>query len=61
MISFVNGVSYNLRGLMFAVKRPRLLLLGLIRFGVVILLTVLTAGVILYYHQDILNLIFLTS
>lgn len=59
MVSFVRGVTYNLRGMLFAFKRPKLLLLGLIRFVVVILLTTLTAGIILYYHQDILNLIWI--
>ncbi len=59
MVSFVKGVTYNLRGMLFAFKRPKLLLLGLIRFVLVILLTTLTAGTILYYHQDILNLIWI--
>ena len=59
MVSFVKGVTYNLRGMLFAFKRPQLLSLGLIRFAVVILLTTLTAGTILYHHQDILNLIWM--
>lgn len=59
MVSFIKGMAYNLRGLTLAFKTPQLLVLGLIRFAVVILLTVLTAGLILYHHQDVLNLIWM--
>lgn len=59
MISFVKGIRYNLRGLKLAVKTPRLLLLGMLRFAVVIILTSLTAGLVFYYNQDILNLIWI--
>ncbi len=59
MVSFIKGMTYNLRGLTLAFKTPQLLALGLIRFAVVILLTALTAGLILYHHQDILNLIWM--
>jgi CysZ protein len=59
MVSFVKGVTYNLRGIKLAFKTPRLLLLGLIRFAVVIMLTTLAAGLVLYHHQDILNLIWI--
>jgi CysZ protein len=59
MISFVKGIRYNLRGLNLAVRTPRLLFLGMVRFAAVIILTSLTAGFILYYHQDILNLIWI--
>ena len=51
------GVSYNLRGLKLGLKTPKLLLLGLIRFVVVIIITVFSASLILVYHQEILNLI----
>ena len=59
MISFVKGIRYNLRGFKFAVRTPRLLFLGMIRFALVVILTSVTAGFILYYHQDILNLIWI--
>ena len=49
------GVSYNLRGLKLGLKTPKLLLLGLIRFVVVIIITVFSASLILVYHQEILN------
>ncbi len=56
-MNIVRGITYNLRGLKLAFKTPRLLLLGLLRFAVVVLVTVFSAGLILYYHQDIINLI----
>ena len=37
-------------------KTPKLLLLGIIRFMVMSLITILSAGLILVYHQEILNL-----
>jgi CysZ protein len=51
------GIQYNLRGLGLGLKTPRLLLLGLIRFAMVIIITIASAGLILVYHQEILNLI----
>ena len=59
MISFVKGIRYNLRGFKLAVRTPRLLFLGMVRFAVVVILTSVTAGFILYYHQDILKLIWI--
>ena len=51
------GIQYNLRGLGLGLKTPRLLLLGLIRFAMVITITIVSAGLILVYHQEILNVI----
>lgn len=51
------GIKYNLQGLKLGLKTPKLLLLGFIRFAVVIIITILTAGLILIYHQEILSLI----
>lgn len=56
-MSFLSGIKYNLRGLWMGIKTPRLLILGLIRFAVIIIITVLSAGLILIYHNEILNLI----
>jgi CysZ protein len=55
MVSFIKGIQYNLRGLGMGLKTPRLLLLGLIRFVVVIIITIASASLILVYHQEILN------
>lgn len=54
-MSLINGIKYNIRGLGMALKTPRLLMLGLIRFFVVIIITIAAASLILVYHQAILN------
>ncbi len=54
-MSLINGIKYNIRGLALGLKTPRLLLLGLIRFFVVIIITIAGASLILVYHQAILN------
>ena len=56
-MSFFSGISYNLRGLRLGIKTPKLLALGLIRIAVVISITILSASLILVYHEEILNLI----
>ena len=56
-MELMNGITYNIRGLGLGIKTPKLLFLGIIRFAVVIIITVLSAGMILAYHQEILNLI----
>jgi len=54
-MNLIKGIKYNIRGLGMGLKTPRLLLLGLIRFFVVILITIAAASLILVYHQAILN------
>ncbi|HDZ91479.1 MAG TPA: hypothetical protein ENH37_12510 [Deltaproteobacteria bacterium] len=56
-MSFIDGIGYNFRGLVLGLKTPRLLFWGLLRFCLVVLITVVSATLILVYHQDILNLI----
>jgi len=56
-MSFLNGIMYHVRGLKFALKSLKLFLLGLSRLIVVVLFMVLMAGLVLYYHSDILNLL----
>ena len=56
-MGFFSGISYNLRGLRLGLKTPKLLALGLIRIAVVITITILSASLILVYHEEILNLI----
>ena len=55
-MNLLSGIKYNLQGLSLGLKTPKLLLLGIIRFMVVIIITILSAGLILAYHQEILNL-----
>jgi CysZ protein len=54
-MNLIKGIKYNLRGLGIGFKTPQLLLLGLIRFLIVILITIFAAGLILVYHQEILS------
>lgn len=56
-MNFVKGISYNFRGLLLGIKTPKLLFWGLLRFCVVALITILSAGLILVYHQEILSFI----
>ena len=56
-MSFVRGILYNFRGLMMALTTPRLLFLGILRFVVVVALTFVCSGVILMWHQEILDLL----
>lgn len=54
---FFDGFWLNLKGLWLGVRTPRLLVLGLVRFFVVLGLTLVCAGLILAYRQPILNLV----
>ena len=54
-MNIFSGIRYNLLGLGMGLKNPKLLLLGLIRFAVVIFITIVAAGLLLVYHQEILN------
>ncbi len=51
-----SGIKYNLQGLSLGLKTPKLLILGIIRLIVVAIITILSTGLILVYHQEILNL-----
>jgi CysZ protein len=55
-MGLIQGIKYNIRGLGMGLKTPKLLLLGLIRFFVVIIITIASASLILVYHEAILNL-----
>jgi len=56
-MDLIRGIRYNLRGLYFGVTNGKLLFLGLVRFFVVIIIMLILAGVILAYHNQILDLI----
>ena len=56
-MDILNGITYNLRGLLLGIKTPKLLVLGLIRFAAVVIITILAASLILVYHEKILHLI----
>jgi CysZ protein len=56
-VDLLLGLRYNLRGFALAVKTPKLLMLGLLRFVVFVFITILAAGLILLYHKEIMDLI----
>lgn len=56
-MGFLKGIGYNFRGLLLGLKTPKLLLWGLLRFVVVILLTIIAAGFIFAYHREMLEII----
>ena len=53
----IDGINYNIRGLLLGLRTPKLLFWGFIRFAMVIIITIVSASLILSYHQEILNLI----
>lgn len=54
-MSLYYGIKYNIKGVVLALKTPRLLMLGILRFLIVLFLTVLLSGLVLYWHNEILN------
>ncbi len=49
------GLMFNLRGLVLGLRTPRLFLLGILRFFIVVGLALFFSGVIFYWHQSVLN------
>jgi len=56
-MDFFSGMKYNIQGVFFAAKHPRLLWLGLLRFVIVLLLSLLFSGMVFFWHDAILSLI----
>lgn len=56
-MGFLSGLIYNFKGLWMGLKTPRLLALGLVRFVAVIILTGLIVGMLLVYHEQIMQLL----
>ena len=56
-MEFTDGVIYNIKGLWLGLKTPKLLFWGLVRFLMVIVITIISATFILSYHQEILNIL----
>ena len=52
-----DGIKYNIRGVMLALKTPKLLILGILRFFIVLVFTLVLSGLVLYWHDEILFLI----
>ncbi len=56
-MELINGLKYNIQGLKLGLKTPKLLLWGIFRLAMVILLTIASAWIILSYHNEIINTI----
>lgn len=56
-MGFVDGITYNLQGLRWALKSPKLLALGLARFVAMLLLAVICVVMVIAYRQDATGLI----
>ncbi|MFO7988639.1 MAG: EI24 domain-containing protein [Thermodesulfobacteriota bacterium] len=54
-MDFFRGIQYNIQGLTLSLRHPSLLWLGLLRFAVILILTVLLSGMILLNHDAILS------
>ena len=55
-MQLINGLKYNLRGLRLGLKTPRLLLLGVVRFILVVLVMILFTSLILAHHRTLMDL-----
>ena len=53
-MQILHGIRYNLRGFMMGLRSGKLLFWGILRFLIVLAVTILTAGLILVHHQDIM-------
>ena len=51
------GIKYNIKGVALALKTPKLLLLGILRFALVLLLTLVLSGLVFYWQDEILTAI----
>ncbi|WP_321492600.1 EI24 domain-containing protein [uncultured Desulfobacter sp.] len=56
-MELIEGIRYNIKGAALALRTPSLLILGLIRFAAVFLLALVLSGMVLYWHNDILSMI----
>jgi CysZ protein len=58
-MNLISGITYNYRGLKLGLKTPMLLFLGLVRFLVIVIFTVVSAALILEYHNEIMSLLWI--
>lgn len=56
MNGFFQGIAYNFKGLKLGLSNGRLFMLGLVRFGLLVVITIAAAAIILANYQEILNL-----
>ncbi len=56
-MTLFKGISYNFRGFMLGIKTPSLLALGMIRFALILAISLLAIGLVVAKYQQITNLI----
>jgi len=56
-MTLIQGIRYNLRGLIMGLTTPKLLFLGMLRLAVVVLFTIVLSGIVIIWHESILNLL----
>lgn len=56
-MNIYHGLKYNIKGVILAFKTPKLLMLGILRFIIVLFFTLLLSGSVLYWHGEILTMI----
>ncbi|WP_457551862.1 EI24 domain-containing protein [Desulfobacula sp.] len=56
-MKFYDGIKYNIKGVALSIKTPKLLMLGILRFFIVLLFTIVLSSLVLYWHDEILSFI----
>ncbi|MDJ0722654.1 MAG: EI24 domain-containing protein [Desulfobacterales bacterium] len=56
-MSFIRGIKLNFEGFLLGLRTPRLLMLGLLRFAVMLLVFAAAVAFFLAFHSDIIDLI----
>ena len=56
-MNLYHGLKYNIRGLILALKTPKLFMLGVLRFIIIVFFTFFLSGLVLYWHDEILTMI----
>ena len=54
-MNLISGVRYNLRGIWLGIKTPKLLVLGCVRLFLMGAIALVAAGLLFYYHGEILE------
>lgn len=56
-MDFFRGIQYNIQGLLLSFRHPVLLWLGIFRFAVILILALLFSGMIFFWHDAALSII----
>jgi CysZ protein len=56
-MNIIYGIKYNIKGVILSLKTPQLLMLGILRFVIILFFTLLISGLVLYWHDEILTMI----